>query len=338
MGTATTNESAAGDVVSSETALACLFRLGAQNGVYAEIGAVRRRNLIEGNTLPVARLVELAGEFGLRAERVRLDWEGLRNTPFSHPILLLLDNKNAVVLVGVRRNGPEEVAVSDPVFRDGEPFFLAREDLERAWRGAALVLTPLPPGKADTAFGFSWFTTKLFAERSLMRDIVAAALTMHLIGLSVPIFFQLLVDKVVPNQAFATLYALTAGVGVLILFDAGFNYLRNYLLAFVTRRLDHQVANRTIEHLLRLPIDYFHANPSGVTAYKLQEANNVRDFLASRLFNTFLDFLAVVIYLPMLLFYSWHLTLIVLGVAVGAFVILAAMSHTFRRPLNEVNE
>jgi ATP-binding cassette, subfamily B, bacterial HlyB/CyaB len=85
----------------------------------------------------VARLVELAGEFGLRAERLRLDWEGLRNTPFSHPILLLLDNKNAVVLVGVRRNGPEEVAVSDPVFRDGEPFFLAREDLERAWRGAA---------------------------------------------------------------------------------------------------------------------------------------------------------------------------------------------------------
>ena len=290
MSIATTRESASGDIVSSETALACLFRLGAQNGVYAEIGAVRRRNLIEGESLPVARLIELAGEFGLQAERVRLDWEGLRNTPFSHPILLLLDNKNAVVLVGVRRNGPEEVAISDPVFRDGEPFFLAREDLERAWRGAALVVTPLPPTKADTAFGFSWFTTKLFAERRLMRDIVVAALVMHLIGLSVPIFFQLLVDKVVPNQAFSTLYALSAGVGVLILFDAGFNYL----LAFITRGLDHQVANSTIEHLLRLPIDYFHANPSGVTAYKLQEANNVRDFLASRLFNTFLDFLAVI--------------------------------------------
>ena len=92
----------------------------------------------------------------MRAERLHLDWEGLRNTPFSHPILLLLGNKNAVILVGVRRDGPEEVAVSDPVFRDGEPFFLTREDLERAWGGAALVVTPLPPTKADTAFGFSW--------------------------------------------------------------------------------------------------------------------------------------------------------------------------------------
>ncbi|MBV9378657.1 MAG: hypothetical protein JO320_27015, partial [Alphaproteobacteria bacterium] len=334
----TSKNSANNDVVSSETALACLFRLGAQNGVYAEVGAVRRRNLVDHDTLPVARLVELAGEFGLRAERVKLDWNALRNTPFSHPILLFLDNNNAVTLVGVRRNGPEEVAISDPMFRDGEPFFLTREDLERAWRGAALVVTPLPPGKAEAAFGFSWFTSKLFAERRLMRDIVVAALTMHLIALAVPVFFQLLVDKVVPNQAFSTLYALTAGVGVLILFDAGFNYLRNYLLAFITRRLDHQVANGTIEHLLRLPIDYFHANPSGVTAYKLQEANNVRDFLASRLFNTFLDFLAVVIYLPVLLLYSWQLALIVLGVSVTAFTVLAAMSRTFRKRLTEVNE
>jgi ATP-binding cassette subfamily B protein len=90
--------------------------------------------------------------------------------------------------------------------------------------------------------------------------------------------------------------------------------------------------------LLRLPIDYFHANPSGVVAYKLQEANNVRDFLASRLFNTFLDFLAVFIYLPVLLIYSWQLTLIVLGVSAAAFVTLAAMSRAFRRRLNEVNE
>jgi hypothetical protein len=328
----------AGDVVSCETALACLFRLGAQNGVYAEIGAVQRRNLIDGDTVPVARLIELTGEFGLRAERAHFDWDSLRATPFSHPILLLLANNNVVVLMGMRRDGPEEAAVCDPLFRDGEPFFVPREKLEAVWQGDALVITPLPPSKADTAFGFSWFTSKLFAERILMRDIVVAALSMHLIALSVPIFFQLLVDKVIPNQALSTLYALSAGMGVLILFDAGFNYLRNYLLAFITRKLDHQVATSTIEHLLRLPIDYFHANPSGVVAYKLQEANNVRDFLASRLFNTVLDFLALFIYLPVLLIYSWRLTLIVLGAAVAAFVILAAMSRTFRRQLNEVNE
>jgi ATP-binding cassette, subfamily B, bacterial HlyB/CyaB len=329
---------AGGAAVSSETGLACLFRLGVQNGVYAEVGAVRRRALLDAAVLPAARLAQVAGEFGLAAEAARLDWGELRSRPFSHPVVLVLKNTNAVILMGVRRDGADEVAISDPLYREGEVFFLARDDLERAWDGAALIVTPLPPSKEDAQFGFSWFTSKLLAERRLLRDIVVAALTMHLIALSVPIFFQLLVDKVIPNQAFATLYTISAGVGVLILFDGGFNFLRNYLLAFVTRKLDHVVASDTVDHLLRLPIDYFHANPSGVTAYKLQEANNVREFLASRLFNTLLDGLGVVIFLPVLLIYSWQLTVIVLAVSGVAFVTLAVMSHTFRARLREVND
>ena len=329
---------AANTIVSVETGLSCLFRLGVQNGVYAEIGAVRRRSLIESENLPVARLADVAGEFGLAAVPERLDWSALRTRAFGHPLMLVLKNTNAVILMGVRRDGPDEVAISDPLHRDGEVFFLTRADLERAWDGAAMVVTPLPPSKEDAAFGFSWFTSKLFAERRLLRDVVIAALTMHLIALSVPIFFQLLVDKVIPNQAFATLYTISAGVGVLILFDGGFNFLRNYLLSFITRKLDHVVATETVDHLMRLPIDYFHANPSGVTAYKLQEANNVREFLASRLFNTVLDGLGVIIFLPVLLIYSWQLTVIVLGVSGLAFITLAVMSGTFRNQLRDVNE
>ncbi len=324
--------------VSCDTGLACLFRLGVQLGVYADIEAVKRRNLVDGPTVPVARLAALAGEFGLQAAPARLDWQALVTGTFTHPLILVLGNANAVVLMGVRRGGGEELAVSDPLFRDGEIFFLGRSEFERAWRGDALILTPLPPSGEDAKFGFSWFTRKLFAERGLIRDVVIAALLMHLIALSVPIFFQILVDKVVPNQAFATLYTITAGVFVLILFDAGFNYMRNYLLAFITRRLDRVIASDTIDHLLKLPIDFFHANPSGVTAYKLQEANNVREFLASRLFNTGLDFMSVVIFLPVLLIYSWQLTLIVLAVSGIAFLALAIMSREFRRKLGEVND
>src|SRR5205085_12436638 len=115
-------------------------------------------------------------------------------------------------LMGVRREGAEEVAISDPLFRDGTVFSLPRADLEKAWSGQAVLITPLPDTQEDSGFGFSWFLTKLLAQRRLMRDVVVGAIVMHLIALSVPIFFQLLVDKVLPNQAFATLYTITAGV------------------------------------------------------------------------------------------------------------------------------
>jgi ATP-binding cassette subfamily B protein len=240
--------------------------------------------------------------------------------------------------MGVRRDGPEEVVISDPLFRDGVVFSLPRADLEKAWSGQTLIITPLIASEEKNGFGFSWFISKLFAQKRLMRDVAIGALVMHLIALSVPIFFQLLVDKVLPNQAFATLYTITAGVALLVVFDGGFNYLRNYLLSFITRKLDYVVSNETIAHLLKLPLHYFHAHPSGVTAYKLQEANNVRDFLASRLFNTFLDFTGVFIFLPVLLIYSWRLTLIVLAVSAIAFLTLAIMSREFRLKLGEVNE
>ena len=60
-------------LVSTETALACLFRMGVQNGIYAEIGAVRRRNLMDGERVPVGCLIEIAGEFGLEAKPGHLD-------------------------------------------------------------------------------------------------------------------------------------------------------------------------------------------------------------------------------------------------------------------------
>src|SRR5262249_35733620 len=156
-------------------------------------------NIVDGPTVPVARLAALAGEFGLAATPVRLDWQALTTGTFAHPLILVLNNANAVVLMGVRRGGGEGLAVSDPLFRDGEVFFLERSEFERAWHGDALILAPLPPGREDAKFGFSWFTRKLFTERGLIRDVVVAALAMHLIALSVPIFFQILVDKVVPN-------------------------------------------------------------------------------------------------------------------------------------------
>lgn len=124
-----------GEIVTAarDTALACLFRLGIESGVAAEIGAVERRHLLEGvDRLPLPRLAALAPSFGFAAEHRRLDWAALLAGGFGHPVLLVLRNANVVILRGFRRSGTPEAVVSDPLHRDGEVFFLSRERLERA--------------------------------------------------------------------------------------------------------------------------------------------------------------------------------------------------------------
>jgi len=323
--------------VSVSTALSCCFKLGVEAGTFANVEAITRRHALDQNAMALHQLIELGPDFELVLQPKSLTWADLTNTRFARPILLVLANGNVVIASGVRMAQEPELAVSDPLFQDGKIFFLKRSELEASWQGVALVTSGKPAAVDDKAFGFSWFVAKLLTQKRIIRDICIAALAMNIMTLAVPIFFQILLDKVLPNHALTTLVALCIGVSVLLVFDSVFNYLRNYLLAHLTRGFDQSVSNEIVSHLLSLPVDFFNRSASGVLMHKLSEANNVRDFLASRLFNTFLDLSAVVIFIPVLALYSLPLTAIILAMTALTFAVLLVASGRFRDRLNEVN-
>ena len=128
-------------VASCDTAISCLARLSMQNGSAARITAARRRIDLANETLPLSRLVKLAAAFGLQAEWIQLDWQGLKTAVVAHPVLIVRKNTDVVVVTGGGRSGAEEVSVWDP-HHDGVVFFVAREDFEGGWSGHALIITP----------------------------------------------------------------------------------------------------------------------------------------------------------------------------------------------------
>ena len=147
-------------LASCDAAFSCLLQLGGQRGG-DEFDAVHCRNVVNGETLSISRLIELAGDLGLKAEHVRLDWQRLQALGFSHPILVLLKNTNVIVLKGGGRAGISEVAVWDPLDPHGEILFVPREDFERAWTGHALIITTPPSNGAgmSPSLDFCWFTS-----------------------------------------------------------------------------------------------------------------------------------------------------------------------------------
>jgi hypothetical protein len=135
-------------LASRDTAISCLVRLAAQNGVNIQIETVRDRASTDGDTITVSRLIKLADECGLQLEWVRLDWQGLITTGFSE-LLIFRENTNCVVLTGGMRAGVEKLSIWDP-HHDGVIFYMGREEFERAWNGHALMITPKAKGKART--------------------------------------------------------------------------------------------------------------------------------------------------------------------------------------------
>ena len=77
-----------------------------------------------------------------------------------------------------------------------------------------------------------------------------------LIGFAPPLFFQIIIDKVIPHHSYQTLVAIVVAFFVTLFFDSIFQFTRQYLMLFATNKIDARLASRTFAHILRLPLAF----------------------------------------------------------------------------------
>ncbi|MBO4313742.1 MAG: ATP-binding cassette domain-containing protein [Desulfovibrio sp.] len=192
------------------------------------------------------------------------------------------------------------------------------------------------PQAAQRSFGLSFFTHEIKQMRGNMAEVGLAAVAIQVLGLATPLFFQIIIDKVVTHHAETTLHVLALGMLAAILFETVFGWLRSYLLLFATSVIDLRLSIRTFEHLASLPLPFFERNPAGVLIKHMQQPEKIREFLTGRVFGALLDSISLVVVLPILLAYSWRLTSVVLAFSgLSALVIFLAMGP-FRRRLQDL--
>jgi subfamily B ATP-binding cassette protein HlyB/CyaB len=239
-----------------------------------------------------------------------------------------------VLALGVRAEA-EEVAVGDPLADNQRaPLVLKRASLEDAWGGEAVYLRRTASAAAEgQAFGLRWFVPELLRQKSLLRDVAVAAVVLHVVGLAMPIFFQLVIDRVLVHQTYTTLYILVLGVVLAIMFEAMFGFLRQYLVLYATSRIDVRLAGRVFAHLVSLPISFFEKTLSGVVLQHVQQHRRIREFLTGRLFATLVDASVLVIFVPVLVLYSPKLTAILLAFCVVIGAVIWLLIPPFRERL-----
>ena len=289
-----------------------------------------------GDPCDAAALAHAAEAAGLKAKPVTLEWADLLGMSDAFPAIARLKNGNFVVVVGVKKaEEGESLAVLDPLAKPANAVFLvAREAFCESW-GGELILIKREYALLDEnqPFGLRWFLPELAKQKGLLRDVAIAAMALHLLGLAVPVFVQLVIDKVVVHRGISTLYVLTGGVILALLFEAIFSFLRQYLLLYATNRIDIRLAQKTFTHLLRLPITFFDTGTAGVIVRHMQQSEKIRQFLTGRLFMTMLDASVLVIFLPVLFAYSAKLASIVLLFAAIIGCVVLALIIPFRARL-----
>lgn len=187
-------------------------------------------------------------------------------------------------------------------------------DFIEAWgeEGQVLLLQPTKDTPKQR-FGLSWFLPSLYRYRQVLLEVFIASFFVQLLGLANPLVTQVIIDKILVQNGVNTLHILGIFMIGMAIFEAVITSLRTNLFVDTTNRIDLALGAEVIDHLLRLPLRYFERRPVGELATRVNELENIRSFLTGTALTVLLDAVFSVIYIVVMVFYSWLLTIVALA-------------------------
>ena len=295
--------------------LGALAIVARHRGVHLSPAQLRRDHRIEADGPAPEEIPRIARTNGLRALVSQLDFDDLLRLGPALPIILLLKNGSAMVLRRAEAEAqPPHIVVEDPAAGEDALLPLDAQRLASAWSGEViLVKRDYRLADEDQPFGLGLIAAQLIRDRRLVRDIAAAAVMLSLLALGPIMFWRLLIDRVVYFHSLDTLAVLCVTMLVLITFETIFGYLRRFLVLHITARVDAQLSTHIFNKVLKLPLDFFERSSSGMVARDMNEIFKIRGFLTGQMFGTLLDSFVLLVFLPIMFFFSTILTGVVLG-------------------------
>ncbi|MEK0416225.1 MAG: hypothetical protein RI949_231, partial [Pseudomonadota bacterium] len=304
---------------SVDAGLACLVLVARLHGVAADPDQLAHESA--GCEFGVTEIVLAAKRLGLQAKAVKTAVDRLATTPLP-AIVCGREASGRVCFFVLARIEGDRVLVQDPAV--GRPQKLTLAELHARWSGELIVFASRSSVSGELArFDFTWFIPAVIKYRKLLGEVLLVSLALQCFALVTPLFFQVVMDKVLVHRGLSTLNVIAVGLLVVVVFEVVLSALRSYVFAHTTSRIDVELGARLFRHLLALPLAYFQARRVGDSVARVRELENIRAFLTGNAITVVLDVLFSVVFLAVMLNYSVWLTLIV-ALSLPCYVVLSA--------------
>lgn len=310
-------------VSSLNTAAACLTMVAQQLENPAALEWVQRQ--LRGQR--PRNLVEAGEKMGLVLRRVIVSFEELRK--LTLPALLHWEQESWVVVYEVRG---DRLIIANPLNPSQTCESVPLSAVESAWDGQLWQVEPI---QKQDKFNLSWFLPAVWRYRGLLSEVLFASFTLQLLGLATPLITQVVIDKVMVQESLPTLDVMAIALLSVAIFEAVLGVLRLFIFTHTARRLDLSLSAQLFRHLMRLPLAYFESRRVGDTVARVQELENIRQFLTGTAMTVILDSIFAVVYLTLMFYYNVKLTFVALAV-IPLFAILSIVATPILR--NWLNE
>ena len=320
------------------SALACLVIAARSRGVHLSVSQLVHDNVLTDPHVSVSQLLKCAQSAGLTAKVAHLNWAQLSHLKKALPAIITLKNGASMVLLRLVGEPDEaRVVLQDPNAAEDAVLAIDRVRFEEAWSGdAILIKRNYEISDESQPFSIGLISALIFRERWVVRDVAICAVVLSLLALTPIMFWRLLSDKVIYFKAYHTFFVVCVAMGVLVIFEAIFAYVRQYLIVHLTTRIDVKLGTYMFDKVLNLPIDFFERTQTGKITYDIQQMWKIRTFLMGQLFGTVLDSTTLLVFLPVMFFFSPIMTLIVLVTCALMVAWILVMLPAYRRKTNAV--
>ena len=310
-----------------DSGLEALVTLLHFQGVAADREQIRHR--LGTDKVGASEILRCAKDLGLKARSCRTGWSRLARTPL--PAIASLRDGGFMV---IGKASEDRVLVQ--LSGEARPAFMTEAELLAIWDGGLILMTRRA-GLSDMTrrFDIGWFLGAIHKYRRLLGEVLVASFFLQIFALVSPLFFQVVIDKVLVHRSLSTLDVLVIGLLAISMFETVLGILRTYLFSHTTNRIDVELGARLFHHLLALPMAYFQARRVGDSVARVRELENIRNFLTSSALTLAIDLLFTSVFLAVMFVYSPLLTWIVVGSFPFYIAISAGVTPLFRRRLDE---
>ncbi|MGE8100994.1 type I secretion system permease/ATPase [Pseudomonas fluorescens] len=290
----------------ADTGLVCLVMLARFHTVAASAEQLAHEFAPANQLFTQRELLLAARKLGLKAKSVNTSIARLDRTPLP---AIAANGDGTFFIIAKLDQG--KALIQDP--RSDRPEVITFEALAARWTGELVLVRSEAGLPGETSrFDFTWFIPAIVKYRKLLGEVLLVSFALQLFALVTPLFFQVVMDKVLVHHGLTTLDVIAAGLLGIMLFESALSGLRSYVFAHTASRIDVELGSRLFRHLINLPLAYFQARRVGDSVARVRELENIRSFLTGNAITLLLDVLFSLVFILVMFYYSGWLTLIVL--------------------------
>jgi ATP-binding cassette subfamily B protein len=302
-----------------------LILVARQLGIHIGPNDIPERFKIDDRELSLKEMCELAKSFDLKAKATKIsENELLKLLKKKQQILKLKNGRYIIALRAITNENDKSILCLDAGISNPKPQQISLEELAKGWDGSVLLLkAKLKIFEETSELKIGWLIGESFRNKSVVVQVVIVALILNIFAVIPAVFMMLVLDKVVNYEAYSTLYVITSGVVVAYIFNGILGYLKSYLLDFLSQKIEAKLSVRVFEKLVSLPMQRFHRESLSFRRFTSQ-ISQIKTLLTQKILSTGLDSISLLVFVPILFFYSPLLFGVVLF-----FSLLGALASMF---------